>query len=174
MENVIINPGNRFGSEAKKRAYEGGSCVRCGETRDAIYVLCASCRARASAQKKLTKKTRVASGLCLWCAKPSLPNSQKCRDCFFYNLANVTLKNVKLSQPIAFLFAEQGERCVYTDEILILGVNASIDHKLPQCRGGQHVIENLQWVSKRINGNKYNLTHEEFVTECASIAAKFR
>lgn len=78
-----------------------------------------------------------------------------------------------MARPLSDLFDAQGAKCTYTDEPLILGVNVSLDHKLPQCRGGGHNIENLQWVSKRINKNKFNLTHEEFVAECAHIAAKF-
>jgi hypothetical protein len=168
MEKVIYNPNTTQG-----RYYKDGLCIRCGDARDSIRLMCASCRDKSAEQKKITKRLRIAQSLCPLCAVPSLPNSQLCRNCFFYNVANKTLKNVKIAQAIATLFDEQGGRCAYTGETLVLGVNTSIDHKTPQCRGGGHNIENLQWVSKRINGNKYNLTHEEFVAECANIAAKF-
>lgn len=168
MEKVIYNPNTTQG-----RYYKDGLCIRCGNTRDSIRLQCASCREKCAEQKKNSKKTRVLNGLCIKCSKNSLPNSQLCQKCFFYNVANTTLKTVKMGQLIAALFESQGERCAYTGETLILGINASIDHKIPQCRGGGHNIENLQWVSKRINRNKYNLTHEEFVAECANIAAKF-
>ena len=172
MDNVITK--TRFSSVAKQKDYENGLCINCGDVRESLCVRCTSCRKKSSEQKKKTKRLRLTQGLCIRCPKPSLPNGQLCKNCFFYNVAAVTLKSVKMSHAIAALFEEQGGQCAYTGETLVLGVNTSIDHKTPQCRGGGHNIENLQWVSKRINGNKFNLTHEEFVNECASIAAKFR
>lgn len=172
MKNVITER-LRFNSTTKTQYYDTGLCIRCGSVRDSVRVQCAICREKAAVRKKLTRQMRITQGICIRCVKPALPNNQKCQGCFFYGVADVTLKNVKMSERIATLFEEQGGRCAYTDEPLILGVNASIDHKTPQCRGGGHEIENLQWVSKRINSNKFNLTHDEFVAECASIAARF-
>lgn len=168
MENVIYNP-----SATQGRYYRNGLCIRCGNERDSTRLQCASCREKCADQKKSSKEMRLLQGICIKCSNSSLPNSQMCQKCFFNNVANTTLKNVKMGQLIATLFEEQDGRCAYTGETLILGINTSIDHKTPQCRGGGHNIENLQWVCKRVNRNKYNLTHEEFVAECANIANKF-
>ena len=71
---------------------------------------------------------------------------------------------------IKALFEEQGGRCAYTGEPLVPGVTASLDHKLPMSRGGLHERDNLQWVTTRINSMKADLTHEEFVALCATVA----
>ena len=39
---------------------------------------------------------------------------------------------------IRALFEEQGSRGAYTGELLVPGVTASLDHKLPMSRGGLH------------------------------------
>jgi len=60
------------------------------------------------------------------------------------------------------LFLSQVRRCVYSGIRLVLGDNASIDHKTPTSRGGGHEIENLQWVDIRINRMKGDMTDSEF------------
>ncbi len=156
-----------------QKRFDTGLCRGCGKPNENGHFSCPDCRKRQSEREKTTKQSRIAAGLCPRCGETALPDSQLCRRCYFYKVATETLKDARKALPIAALFDEQHERCVYTDELLILGVNASIDHKTPQCRGGGHNIENLQWVTKRINSNKFNLTHDEFVAECSSIAAKF-
>ena len=65
-------------------------------------------------------------------------------------------------------------QCVYTGEKLIAGVNASVDHRIPSSRGGSDDLCNLQWVTKKINRMKGNMTHQEFVEICQLIAEKER
>ena len=106
------------------------------------------------------------------CRKEAMPTSQFCLKHWFYKQAVVALHDSKKAAAIEELFYAQDELCAYTEEKLIPGVNASLDHKTPLCRGGNHDIENLHWVTKRINGAKFYLTHEEFVQQCAHIAHK--
>jgi 5-methylcytosine-specific restriction endonuclease McrA len=67
------------------------------------------------------------------------------------------------------LFEAQQRTCAYTGEVLIPGINASLDHKIPTSRGGTNDRENLQWVTARVNSMKSDLTHEEFVALCRHI-----
>jgi len=45
---------------------------------------------------------------------------------------------------------------------LILGINASLDHKEPRCKGGQNVTLNLQWIDRYVNYMKNGMTNDEF------------
>lgn len=67
------------------------------------------------------------------------------------------------------LFLSQGARCAYSGEALVPGVNASVDHRQPVSRGGVHALENLQWVSRKVNIMKSDMTHEEFLDTCHAI-----
>ena len=69
------------------------------------------------------------------------------------------------------LFREQGGCCAYTGLPLVLGDTSSVDHRTPISRGGLHVIENLQWVSRAVNIMKADMTHEEFLDTCRAIVS---
>lgn len=162
----------RYKQPYKQKRFDNGLCISCGRERDGDTQLCSFCKERKSLRMKQLAQVRQGSGLCKVCGTPSLQVNKFCRDCWFYNVAAVTLKSSSKAQAIAQLYEDQQGRCAYIGEALILGVNTSLDHKTPKCRGGSHDIDNLQWVTKRINKNKYNLTHDEFVAECATIAAR--
>lgn len=48
----------------------------------------------------------------------------------------------------------------------------AIDHILPICRGGQTVVENLQWTTYEANAAKQKLPVLEFVSLCSSVVRK--
>lgn len=60
------------------------------------------------------------------------------------------------------LWASQNGRCFYTKEVLLPGINASLDHQIPTSLGGTNDITNLKWVSIKINMMKSNMTHDIF------------
>jgi 5-methylcytosine-specific restriction endonuclease McrA len=60
---------------------------------------------------------------------------------------------------------QQGSRCALSGE-LIDHQNCEIDHIVPVSRGGSSDIENLQFVSKRMNRMKGTMTNNEFVEAC--------
>lgn len=70
------------------------------------------------------------------------------------------------------LLESQQRRCVYTGELLIPGINASLDHRIPVAQNGTDEIGNLQWVTKRVNAMKSDCSHEEFIKLCRTIAAR--
>ena len=69
-------------------------------------------------------------------------------------------------------FDKQGGRCIYTGVNLIMGDNATLDHKVPKSRGGSDSIENIQWVTRTINQMKTDMTHEEFVQMCLTVTKR--
>lgn len=48
---------------------------------------------------------------------------------------------------------------------------ASLDHRIPVCRGGSHRLENAQVLHKDINRAKAALTNEEFIALCREVVA---
>jgi 5-methylcytosine-specific restriction endonuclease McrA len=71
------------------------------------------------------------------------------------------------------LLQNQNGLCAYTGTPLVLGHNASLDHKIPRSRGGEDRIENVQWVTWDVNRSKTDMTHEEFVAMCHVVSKKF-
>lgn len=59
--------------------------------------------------------------------------------------------------------------CPYTGVKLIPRVNLSLDHIKPISRGGNHVIDNLEWVSRQANYAKSNMTPNEFYKFCTKV-----
>jgi CRISPR/Cas system Type II protein with McrA/HNH and RuvC-like nuclease domain len=65
---------------------------------------------------------------------------------------------------------KQNYRCAYTGELLVVGEQkATIDHKRPISRGGDDSVDNLHWITKRMNEMKGAFTHEEFLETCQTI-----
>jgi 5-methylcytosine-specific restriction endonuclease McrA len=69
-------------------------------------------------------------------------------------------------------FYESNCLCPYTNKTLVLGVNASLDHKLPVSRYPEKrsSLDNVEWVSARANDAKGNLTTQEFIEFCHTVA----
>jgi hypothetical protein len=63
-------------------------------------------------------------------------------------IAGDTLGNARRWQEIGDLFDKQNSRCVYTNRLLILGVDASLDHRVAIANGGTHENSNLQWTQQ--------------------------
>ena len=122
--------------------------------------------------RKCREKNR-ANGRCIQCgaARPLIRLIDTiCRVCWFKHMALLHTKSRTNGPLLSDIYDAQGERCAYTGEQLVPGVNASLDHKTPVSRGGTHERRNLQWVTKRINSMKSDLTHEEFAALCQMIA----
>ena len=68
---------------------------------------------------------------------------------------------------------DQNWKCPISGRLLVLGVNASIDHILPKSKYPEKAqdIENIQWVDKNVNYAKYDLTQDELVQLCREIVA---
>lgn len=143
----------------------------CQESLAAGEKVCAHCRADLAE----LRKSRAASGLCVKCGKPAEVGGKwtLCLVCWF------KLKSVKYTgtvrnwQALRDKFVEQDGRCVYTGKVLTPGVDAAVDHRHPQARGGNGDLENLQWVCRRVNLMKNDCTHEEFIRFCRQVANRF-
>lgn len=73
------------------------------------------------------------------------------------------------------LLVSQKRRCVYTGRKLVLGLNASIDHKVARSVNREKVgdIKNMEWVELEVNRAKRTLSKKRFVGLCKLIASRF-
>lgn len=68
------------------------------------------------------------------------------------------------------LIESQGYRCALTGRQL-KPETASLDHKVPLGRGGEHAIENIWIVHEDVNRAKGTMTAEEFVALCHEVVS---
>lgn len=111
-------------------------------------------------------------GLCIFCLSLRIPNSTLCEKHYFKSLAQRNLQDMTKWELIRDIFYAQEERCYFTGKKLVLGINASIDHLQPtsRCPELMKSVENIRWVDKDINRIKSDLTSDEFIELCKTIA----
>ena len=63
-------------------------------------------------------------------------------------------------------------RCALSGEEIMPGVNASMDHVVPVSRGGALGVENVQWVSIRVNKMKGDMLPDQFLSLCKAIVER--
>jgi hypothetical protein len=128
---------------------------------------------KAKMVKKALYDKRKDSNVCVKCGESELVNNVHCRLCWFIDKASMRGGGSKNLNAICDLWNQQQGRCFYTNEVLVPGKNASLDHQLPRSRGGADDPANLKWVSNKINMMKSDMTHDEFIVMCKYITTKF-
>lgn len=108
------------------------------------------------------------AGLCPRCESPPVVKSL-CLDCWFAARSSDHLGTRSFGPELKALWKEQGGRCAYTGEELTPGDGASLDHKIPRTGGGEASVDNLQWISYKVNRMKTDMTEDEFLETCRSI-----
>lgn len=73
------------------------------------------------------------------------------------------------SQALHEMIVKQRFRCALSG-VKLKPKHASLDHKLPVAKGGSDLIDNLQWVSTKVNRAKGTMTDEEFIEMCQAVA----
>jgi hypothetical protein len=71
---------------------------------------------------------------------------------------------------ILHVINQQRRRCALTGRPLI-PEDATLDHKLPVSRGGEHSLGNIQILHRDVNRAKSTLTNTEFITLCREVVA---
>lgn len=172
---------SQYRKRRRREAVEAGVCSRCcAKPAKTNRSYCDSCAAVRDARVRRNTTARIAAGICVKCKEPLAGKSRYCIFHWMYhcackgawhkgrNQAGITASASELLE----LYIKQGKRCSYTGVRLIPGVNMSIDHIVPASRGGPGDISNLQWVTKQVNRMKTDLSDEEFVAMCQTIAER--
>ncbi len=158
----------------KARVFSGEYCSRCAGTRDSKHKACTKCRVEMRALSTNLRNSKRDRGLCVQCgAIKDAPDGIYCTKCILCIAARRWLGESKKWSDLKALLEKQNYRCAYTGDILVLGGNASVDHIVPRSRGGENIIDNLQWVTWQVNRCKTDMTHDEFVNMCSIVSEKF-
>lgn len=123
-----------------------------------------------SATLKRNYERRKASGICVSCTSRAEAGLY-CMEHWFEAIGRnygLTIKNGGV-ETLRVLWEQQGGICALTGEQLVPTQNATLDHILPQSRGGTHARSNLQWVTRSVNESKNDLTNEEFFELCRKV-----
>jgi len=109
---------------------------------------------------------------CRSCPTPLMKNSKTwCKKHWFAQV--VYRYGFKLSdwKKAEELLEQQNYTCPYSGRKLIIGVNASLDHKNPRSKFPKLRSEwsNVEWVDLYINNIKQTLTKEEFKLKMVSL-----
>jgi len=166
---------NRLKGKVKsnnKARRKAGQCVVCATP--TTRRLCDTCQGKKVISEKRRRATLRANGKCVWCTgSRDTDHETLCSECCFIGAARAWLGGAKDVGLLKQLLEDQHHVCPYTGYELVVGQNASVDHKVPRSRGGSLDLSNLQWVDAHINRVKTDMTHEEFLDLCHLIAARY-
>jgi hypothetical protein len=148
-------------------------CKKCASERTLNWVSNNTERHKNNQIKARRKRTE--KGLCKYCLKKSLKHNNLCLEHWYRNVSWNHFKVEKYWEGLKAIAEKQDYKCVYTDETLIPGLNMGLDHKKSQKNNPElkDDIANLQWVTKKINVIKNELSHDEFIDLCNAISKKF-
>lgn len=161
-----------------------GRCAigSCSNSKLADQDLCESCAKDAREYTRKRSASLVKQGLCASCGqKPhmlvygeSRPDvmMRQCQTCYLKLASCNRFGSIKHWKVLLVILEDQGYRCSYTGEQLVLGVNDSIDHILPRSRYPDLTLDpsNIQWVTRVVNTMKLNLLDHEFLAVIEKVA----
>jgi hypothetical protein len=127
------------------------------------------------ARLRALAKDRKENGLCTYCGEPRMPNSGAfCEKHWFYTTGYARLHDPKAGPVLRQKLIDQNYTDPYTGEQLVPGINCCLDHILPASRFPELAgdVNNTEWVSANTNVLKHDLTRDEFIQLCRTIAAR--
>lgn len=150
---------------SRRKTKERGICYRCGVNPLTTHTICETCRIKHKAGIDYYKNERITKGLCAECGRfPFSGNAKSCETCILKAMAKAHFKDVRKWTVLRELF-DVISTCPYSGIKLTLGINASLDHKIPRSKGGTDDIENLQFIHIWCNTMKSNLSETEFLEQ---------
>lgn len=81
-----------------------------------------------------------------------------------------TTKQTVTARSLLELIEKQQFMCALSGELLT-PETASLDHKIPISKGGEHSLDNVAWVHRSINAAKGTMTIDEFILVCRKVTA---
>ena len=150
-----------------------GICPRCGKNPLPVdRGRCIDCNEKHYNEIKLTREDRIGKGLCAECGQCSPTGTSKsCETCVLKAMAKFHFKDVRKWADLRRLY-DSNFVCPYTGIELTLGLNASLDHRVPKSKGGTDEISNLQFVHVWCNSMKNDTEESTFKEELRSFVLK--
>jgi hypothetical protein len=149
--------------EIRKTRKRDSLCVVCGKQTTG-HVECVDCKERRKQNRQKVCGSRASLGLCYKCGlKDRVGNIGMCSECALKSFSRDTFGTTARYGDLQKLFDSQNGICPYTGTELVIGINASVDHKIPKSQGGSNDLGNLQWVYLPVNMMKHKYKEEEFL-----------
>lgn len=125
----------------------------------------------------IKERSKLLNVRCHSCNGTALNHTRYCLFCY---IKDCTRKTLLITEPQAkhdfasLLITKlnnQKHRCVYTNRLLVPGINMSLDHILPKSLypDGFRELDNLVWVDKSCNIAKNNLLPSAFLEMCQDV-----
>lgn len=157
-------------TEKLRAKIEAGICKNCSSPVMEGFKVCEKHREhnrRSSHEREVRKGLQ---GICIKCKAFKMKNSRFCEICWVKSLVN---KKQPLSNQLQEKLHTQNFKCFYTGVQITPGINASLDHVIPECQQGKDELDNLVWCDLRINDMKTAFTFEQFIKKCREISSRF-
>lgn len=147
-------------------------CLSCFRLSDNGVTVCSECQRKNNDKIKEYKKKRKEDGTCRECGQPRFQEANTCLRHFMSESAQGNIGKSNRWTELLDLFDKQDRKCYYTGKELIVGKNASVDHKLSRKRfpNKKKDINNLVWCDVDINTYKRDQTDAEFIAMCHLVA----
>lgn len=142
---------------------ENGLCVTCGKEKASNGLKCLKCYNAYKQNVKSRREKRLLEGLCAFCDNPRI-HTRLCLDHYLKFTSKAHFGTSKKYRELHELFQKQKGICTYSGRLLVLGIDASLDHIIPKSRGGSNGLDNLHWVHQDVNFMKQCLLEEEFLS----------
>jgi len=166
-------------SRGAERPFGQFECPVCHETFSATrwaQKYCSTKCGNLRQQRKWVDKNRQ-EGLCRACPTPTIPGTKSwCEKHWFSQAAARNgILGKGSGERVKKLLESQSHTCPYTGRKLVVGANASIDHKNPRSlfRDQVGLLENIEWVDLEVNRAKRALSKDEFISFCKLVASRF-
>jgi len=154
-----------------RRKPNSGMCHQCGKK--SSKRICDECKAKNKKYHiKYDKKkyeNYKKNGVCVKCGAKRLLNQLVCEVHYFRNISKASTGTEKNWKELKTKLEVQKNKCFYTNDKLILGINTSIDHIIPKSKNGNNNLENLVWCTLEVNLAKRNLDDKSFVELCKKV-----
>lgn len=143
---------------------ESGLCESCGKVKeDSTKTKCSTCLIINCDIKTKTYESRKSKGFCVKHDGEPATIGLYCRECWFKCITSSALGTQLYYKEVMRLWDDQKGLCAFSGVILVPGVNASLDHKIPRSAGGLDEISNLHWVDINLNRLKWDQNYSEFL-----------
>lgn len=139
-------------------------CIKCGQNKvTKPHVKCDDCLSKQCKSWHDKVENFENLGVCVGCGGQRLQGNRFCEVCYLKKVATKRLGTSSKWPLLKLLFEKQTGYCPYSGEKLILGSNASLDHIIPVCDGGDNTEPNIQWVLDMANEMKWYYSEKEFL-----------
>lgn len=149
-------------------------CRTCSNERNWPHQWCIECADRTKKERAAKVADWKKDGLCITCgAVKEIAEATNCEKDVLQAMSRRCFNTTTRWEELKVLFDRQIGICPYTKKKLVLGVNASLDHRIPKSRGGSRTIANLDWVDYNVNVAKADMLPDEFRQFILGLAALF-